>query len=85
MAELLVWLMAIPSILGTKFRRPLDDVIHVRLADIDYPETRGSKGCHEEEVATEYARSCLERVCLPHPGRLTNLRYPLKTSTWPLL
>lgn len=38
---------------------PLDDVIHVRLADIDCPETRGPKASPEGKAATEYARSWL--------------------------
>ncbi|MCJ7443739.1 MAG: hypothetical protein MUO26_04275 [Methanotrichaceae archaeon] len=39
--------------------RPLDDVIRVRLADIDCPETRGPKACSEGKAATDYARSWL--------------------------
>ena len=39
--------------------RPLDDLIRVRLADIDCPETRGQKASPEGKAATEYARSWL--------------------------
>jgi endonuclease YncB( thermonuclease family) len=39
--------------------RPLDNVIRVRFADIDCPETRGPKACPEGKAATEYARSWL--------------------------
>lgn len=39
--------------------RPLDNVIRVRLADIDCPETRGPKASPEGKAATEYVRSWL--------------------------
>jgi endonuclease YncB( thermonuclease family) len=39
--------------------RLLDDVIRVRLADIDCPETRGPKASPEGKAAAEYARSWL--------------------------
>jgi endonuclease YncB( thermonuclease family) len=39
--------------------RLLDNVIRVRLADIDCPETRGPKTSPEGKAATEYARSWL--------------------------
>jgi micrococcal nuclease len=35
------------------------DTIRVRLADIDCPETRGTKACPEGKAATEYARAWL--------------------------
>ena len=37
----------------------LDDVIRVRLADIDCPETRGQKASPEGKAATDYVRSWL--------------------------
>ncbi|MCJ7443714.1 MAG: thermonuclease family protein [Methanotrichaceae archaeon] len=39
--------------------RPLDDIIRVRLDDIDCPVTRGPKACSEGKAATDYARSWL--------------------------
>src|SRR5512137_1093174 len=39
--------------------RPLDDLIRVRLADIDCPETRGQKASPGGKAATEHARSWL--------------------------
>jgi len=39
--------------------RLLDDVIRVRLADIDCPETRGQNASPKGKAAAEYARSWL--------------------------
>jgi endonuclease YncB( thermonuclease family) len=42
------------------------DTIRVLLADIDCPETRGSKACPEGKAATDYTRTWLlgQYVCL---------------------
>ena len=40
--------------------RPLDDTIRVRPADIDCPETRGSKACQAGKAATNYTRGMLD-------------------------
>ena len=39
--------------------RDLEDVIRIRLADIDCPETRGSKACQAGRDATNYTREML--------------------------
>jgi micrococcal nuclease len=39
--------------------RITDDLIRIRLADIDCPETRGSKACQAGKNATTYTRSWL--------------------------
>ena len=37
----------------------VDDVIRIRLADIDCPETRGSKACEAGKTASAYAKTWL--------------------------
>jgi endonuclease YncB( thermonuclease family) len=52
--------MVIPLICRyRKSDRTLDNIIRVRLADIDCPETRGPKACPQGIAATDYARSWL--------------------------